>query len=350
MGGAGLPPAAGTTRGRTTLDDVARSAGVSRTTVSFVLNDRPNSGIPEGTRARVLEAAASLGYRPNRLARNLRLQRTGSLGLYVPDENLDAHFPVGLAYLQPLLHAAEERGCQVVTFTGGTDPVGRYADLVAAHAVDGFVLTDSAVDDPRARYLDSVGMPFSSIGRTSGALPQRWVDIDNAAAIGLAVDHLVALGHRRIAYLGPGRSHYWWAERVDGFRAAMARHGLPVPPGWVASGDDDELQAVATHLLARPDRPTAVVTPGDAATVPVYRACARAGLVVGPDLSVTGFDPLLWMLDPALTTLTVDHDLMARTAVDACLRAVEGLPDATAGTYVEVHLRPGSSTAPLPVP
>lgn len=325
------------------MADVARRAQVSPTTVSFVVNDRPGSGIPDETRERVLAAVRELGYRPNRQARNLRLQRTRSLGFFVPDYMLDAHSYFAVAFLQPLLRAADRRGYQIVAFTGVGDVVARFADLVADHTVDGFILSDSTVDDPRARYLAGAGVPFGSFGRTAADLPQSWVDLDNRAAMATVVDHLVERGHERIAYAGRASDQYWWHERSEGFLDRMAHHGLRVPAGSVVKGDDEAIRSRLARLLARRDRPTAIVTGGDAIAVSSYRACGAAGLAVGRDVAVTGFDPMLWMLDPALTTLSFPVEEAADALVERCLRELEEGPVAEPGRYITAYLIHGDS-------
>ncbi|HST85848.1 MAG TPA: LacI family DNA-binding transcriptional regulator [Kineosporiaceae bacterium] len=335
-------PAARAPRRRVTMAEVARLAGVSPTTVSFVINDRPNSGIPEETRVRVLTAVSELGYRPNRQARNLRLQRTHSLGFYVPEYMLDSHQHFALALFQPLLRAADQRGYQIVAFTGGTDVVGRFADMVEANMVDGFILTDSAIDDPRARYLAGAGVPFASLGRTAPELPQSWVDIDNAAAIGLMVDYLVERGHQQIAYAGKSLEQYWWREREAGFRTRMLHHGLAVRKPWVLNGAAEGNTSLARVLSAK-NRPSAVITAGDSIAVSAYRASKAAGLKVGHDIAITGFDPPLWMLDPVLTNLNFPVEELAIALVERCLRELDEGPSDAPGEVIPTFILPGES-------
>lgn len=336
-------PAARALRRRVTMAEVARLAGVSPTTVSFVINDRPNSGIPEETRDRVFTAVRELGYRPNRQARNLRLQRTHSLGFYVPEYMLDSHRYFALVLFQPLLRAADQRGYQIVAFTGGTDAVGRFADMVDANVVDGFILTDSTIDDPRARYLAGAGVPFASLGRTAPELPQSWVDIDNAAAIGLMVDYLVERGHQQIAYAGRSLEQYWWREREDGFRARMLHHGLPVRKPWVFHGTEAQADATLTRVLSAKNRPSAVITAGDLIAVSAYRAGKAAGLRVGRDVAITGFDAPLWMLDPVLTNLSFPVEELATALVERCLRELDEGPTTDPGEVIPTSVLPGES-------
>ncbi|TDC75810.1 LacI family transcriptional regulator [Micromonospora sp. KC606] len=332
-------------RKRATMADVARLAGVSQTTVSFVINERPGSGIPEETRQRVLSAVRDLGFQPNRQARNLRTRRTHQLGFHISGEQLDFHNVFAVSFLQPLLREAERRGYHLLVFTAGDDVVERLAELVAGHSVDGFVITDSSIDDPRVRYLAGAGMPFASFGRTETSLPQSWVDVDNAAGIGAMVDHLVAKGHERIAYVGPSRSGYWFTERLEGFRARMKRHGLAVPPSWLVRADAGQAEAAVWRLLRARRRPTAVVTAGDALAVEAIRSVRAAGLEVGRDVAVTGFDggPLQWLTDPPLTTVRLPFEQAAAVLVERCLREIEEGPTKEPGQFLPTEILVGGS-------
>jgi DNA-binding LacI/PurR family transcriptional regulator len=333
-------------RKRVTMADVARRAGVSPTTVSFVINERRGSGIPEETRRRVLTAVRELGFQPNRQARNLRMQRTRQLGFHIPGELLDVHYVFAVSFLQPLLREAERHGYHVLVFTSGGDVTDHLAALVAGHGVDGFVVTDSSVDDPRVRYLAGVGMPFASFGRTEADLPQCWADVDNAEGIAAMVDHLVDKGHEAIAFIGPqGRPGYWFEERLTGFRDRIAHHGLPLPDSWVVRAGDGEVEASANRLLRGPRAPTAVVTASDPLAVEVIRAVRAAGLTVGRDIAVTGFDggPLQWLTDPPLTTVRMPFERIAAVLVERCLREIEQGPTGEPGVYLPTEIVVGGS-------
>lgn len=317
-------------RRRPTIADVAARAGVSKTTVSFVMNDRPNTGLHPQTRERVLAAVRDLGYVPNRQARNLGRQRTGVLGYHVLSEELDETQLFSLSLFAPLLRAADRRDHQVVAFTAGPgeDVVDSMRRIVAAHAVDGFVLHDVQESDPRVRYLVDIGFPFVVWGVTEPDQPQCWVELDQRQGFHDVVDHLVARGHRRVGLVGSTRPGHWWQVREDAFRERMAHHGLAVAPEDVVHGASEAVEPLLRDILRRADRPTALVTVGDLLAARVYRAASAVGLrigtAVGTELAVTGFDPLLWMLDPPLTTLSISFAELAELLVDRCLREIEG--------------------------
>ena len=175
-------------------------ARVSRQTVSNVLNNR--TGYSEETRTRVLAAIEALDYQPHRAARSLRSQRTMQLGYHMPGEQLAAENAFVLGFIQALVRAAADHGHHVLVFTEQGDELEVFRELVAIRGVDGFILSGSRVDDPRARYLHQAGVPFAMFGRTAPRLPQTWVDIDSVAAASSAVDYLVGKGHESFAYVG----------------------------------------------------------------------------------------------------------------------------------------------------
>ncbi|NUT38452.1 MAG: LacI family DNA-binding transcriptional regulator, partial [Thermoactinospora sp.] len=209
-----------------TISDVARQAGVSRQTVSNVLNT-PERVAP-GTAARVRRAIDELGYRPNRVARNLRGRRSHLIGIMIGRTS-------GLTglldrFLHALTEAAGAAGYHVLLFprTSVAAELATYEDLLRTGTVDGFVLVDVRVRDERPPWFKERDIPFVCFGRPWGhdhaAFP--WVDVDGRHGTAAAVDHLVALGHRRVAYLGWPEETGFGDERRAGWREAVRRHGL----------------------------------------------------------------------------------------------------------------------------
>lgn len=323
------------------MADVARLAGVSTTTVSFVINDRPGSGIADETRQRVLEAVRQLAYHPNRTAANLRRRRTHVIALHVTHAMLERQSPFALSLLPSLIRAADARHYQVMTFTDPSDGTGRIAELSGQGAADGFVLTDSAVDDPRARFLTDAGIPFASMGRLADDLPPYWVDIDNTTAIRTALDHLKSRGHTDIGFAAPRDEGYWWEERRRAFLDWSAEQGVRAPASWTVRAPLSHLTP-RVHALLEDKRPTALLAAGNGAVVHCYRAANSLGLRIGPfgngDLAIVGFDPELWMLDPTLTTLTLPFDQLAEALLDLIQHQVAGRAAASTGVLVPTSL------------
>lgn len=273
-----------------TLASVAAAAGVSRQTVSNVLN-APDRVAPQ-TRSRVQAAIDALRYRPNRVARSLRTRTSRLLGYCVQPAAAGVLNPVLDRFVHAITESAAEHGFHVLLFTAppGAAGLDRYAELLAQQSVDGFVLSDTVVGDPRPGWLAAHAVPFSAFGRTwTGEDPGGWVDVDGAAGIEEAVTHVHAAGHRRIAFLGWPDGSGVGDDRLAGYQAAC--HRLGVPPevvrtdGGIAAG-----RIAAGRLLDRPDPPSALVCVSDLAGHGALRAVTERGLRPGHQVAVTGFD------------------------------------------------------------
>lgn len=322
---------------RARIVDVAALAGVSPQTVSNVINSR--GGFTEVTRARVESAIADLGFQPNRYAQSLRSQRTQLLGFDMSAAQLDAANPFTVSFLRALIRVASHSGYRVIAFTHEDVEARDFRSSAASGAVDGFILSDSTPDDPRARVLSELEVPFVAFGRTAEDLPQTWVDIDNVAAMAAPVDRLVASGHRAFGYVGFDTPEYWHAGRLRGTVERLAHHGLPLPGSAMVLGQLDTLRQPLLDLLSGSGRPTAVVTSSDALAVQVVNTAHALGLRVGTDLAVTGFDagPLRTMAEPTLTSVGLPVSDVAEVAVSRLL-ALLSRETITEGTILPTRL------------
>jgi len=337
-------PTQGAAKPRSDINDVARLARVSRQTVSNVLNSR--TGYSEDTRNRVLRAIEELDYQPHRAARSLRSQRTMQLGYHMPSEQLAAENAFVLGFIQALVRAAAGHGHHVLVFTEQDDELEVFRELVAIRGVDGFILSGSRVDDPRARYLHQVGVPFAMFGRTAPGLPQCWVDIDSVAAASSAVDYLVDRGHKSFAYVGYAAKNYWDLERLEGFRKGLADHGIRVGERSIVLGDTlEEVHGDVLKLLGRKRRPTAIVTGSDVLAAVTVNAATSMGLRVGQDVAVTGFDGgfVQQMTEPPLTTVRIPVDRIAAELIASCLREIDEGTTQGAGILVPTEIAVGGS-------
>lgn len=224
-----------------TVADVALAAGVSRQTVSNVLN-RPEVVRPE-TLSRVQAAIQGLGYRPHASARRLRTRQSSTLGV-----RLEPVHGISGAVLDRFLHAlvesADERGMRILLFTATDvdDELTHMERLVEGSDVDGFVLTSTFHGDPRAAWLGDRDIPFVTFGRPWGlpdmdAAPHPWVDVDGRSGLREATDHLVAQGHRRVGFLGWPSPSGQGDERRRGWQDAMRAAGLPDADGLTCEDD-----------------------------------------------------------------------------------------------------------------
>lgn len=304
--------------GRATLESVAREARVSRQTVSNALH-RPQVLSPD-TLVRVQRAIDALGYRPNRNAQSLRTGESRLIGLRVdPVPTLSGG--VLDRFLHALAEGSREHGYQLLVFAPQSpdDELSGYRDLLTTMTVDAFVLTNTHQGDPRLGFLAERGTPVVSFGRPWGAEDDHhWVDVDGAAGTHQAVDHLVAQGHRRIAFLGWPTGSDVGDDRRAGWAAALRAHGLPAGPEATAAEALDLARAAALGLLTgSADRPTAVVCASDVLAVGVLHALHRLGLRAGADVAVTGFDdsPAASLSDPALSSVRQPLEQVAAEVV-----------------------------------
>ena len=276
---------------------------------------------------------AEQGYRPNRAAQSLRTQAARLLGYAVRPRPALVISSVLDRFLHALTAQAEDSGHHVLLFAErpGRSEIDGYGELLARNAVDGFVLSDTDVDDPRPRWLDRRGVPFVAFGRDwSRPEDGHWVDVDGAAGTRAAVEHLHALGHREIAYLGWPEGSGVGDDRRGGYLAACA--GLDVRPVAVAVEDGIETGYGATaRLLDRRRPPTAFVCVSDGMAVGCLQTLRERGLRPGHDAGVVGFDdsPLAGMPGVELTSLQQPVETVGEAVVARLLRRLAE-PDAPA--------------------
>jgi LacI family transcriptional regulator len=333
---------------RPTSADVAAMAHVSRTTVSFVLNQRAGVKIPDQTRRRVLDAAATLDYYPNSVARQLARGASRTIGLVLrqsPEQVAnDGLLAETLRGLSSAARAADHR-VLVETLVPGE---GSYANLVRSGRTDGLIVSGPRYDDEELVELARDGFPVVIQGSLPG-LDVPSVDVDNEAGARLAVEHLLALGHRRIACITNAPTAYTAAsERVAGYREALAAAGIDEEPGMIAEGafDAQSGHRAMADILSR-STPDAIFVASDVVAIGAIAGLREAGLSVPGDVSVVGFDaiPLAAYLDPPLTTISLPAHDLGRAAGRALLDRIAGRPVA-GRTLLPTELIVRASTAP----
>ncbi|MBA5776034.1 substrate-binding domain-containing protein [Stappia sp. F7233] len=290
------------------LKELAAHLGLSQTTVSRALNGYPE--VSEATRTRVREAAERLEYRPNAAARRLATGRTGTVAIIFPSERsllLDPHFLDFLAGVAEKL--ADDDVELTLRATRRNDELETYRRLVRNRRVDGFIVSSPLIEDERVRLLSDLDVPFVLHGRTDTQAPYAYLDIDNEGAFRRATELLVDLGHRRIGLLNGKRELNFARDREAGYLAALAAHGIAPDPGLIVNAAMTEEIGYrnASALLARPQRPTALLAASVLLAFGAYRAARDLGLVIGKDVSVIAHDdglPFLKAetLDPPLAT------------------------------------------------
>ncbi len=314
-------------RRRISSEDVARKAGVSRTTVSFVLNNTPGKQISEETRQRVLRAAEELGYVPNEYARRLAMSRQLGISLIISTTRSTFSDAFVVRLLEGMSQAVNRSRYHLtiapVPYRGES-----YRALVRRTGAEGVILMNSHEDDPGYRDLAQEGVPLVVIGRSEdGRGPS--VDIDNRDASRRAVRHLIELGHRDIGVIAHAPLGYHAAsERVEGYRAALEEAGIPYRADRFAKADFSEESgyAATVKLLDAGPPPTALFACRDAVAFGALRALNEAGLDVPGDVSLIGFDDdyLSRFIHPALTSVSVPAAGIGSAAADLLIRILNG--------------------------
>jgi LacI family transcriptional regulator len=306
------------------LADVARAAGVGTSIASRVINGDPTVSARPETRERILAAARELNYRPNALARGLRLARTMTIGIIV---NL-AYYYENAEILVAVERAAAEAG-YVMLIADTADFEGRgeaYRRLLFEQRVDGLLIASVLVPDEFIVELKREGLPFVVVNRRVRGV-HATVSVDDELGMRMAVEHLAALGHERIGYVAGPLERDPASRRLAGFRAGMRAAGLKISPGLVRGCpvDDDSVFRITGELLEHRPRPTALCVWSPTAAVPALASARRFG-AVPDDLSVIAYNdsPVASYLDPPLTTVHMPLEEMASAGVQRLLSIIEG--------------------------
>jgi LacI family transcriptional regulator len=305
----------------TTISDVARRAKVSPATVSRVLNDDPRVGNPY--RRRVLEAVEQLGYRPNRLARNMRRQRSGAIGVVVSDiEN--PHFTEMLRAVEDVAYGGGYRVLVCNTDETAAKQATYLTELMDERVL-GVILSASDPGGAEIHQLLDHGIPLVAFDREVADPRADTVIADNVGGARAATELLVEAGHRAITLVGGRREVETGAERLDGYELAMRGAGL-VPHHVDGDFRMEGGRSAVAALLADRERPTALVVANNLMTAGALRAIREAGLGIPDDVALVGIDDPFWaeLVDPPLTTMAQPVRRMAIDAAELLIERVAG--------------------------
>ncbi|GAA1738129.1 LacI family DNA-binding transcriptional regulator [Luedemannella helvata] len=332
-----------------TLRDVALAAGVHIATASRALSGSKTRPVNPRTAAAVRQAAAKIGYVPDQVARSLRTHRTRAIGVLIPDMSN----PV----MPPLVSGAEQVLAQhgYTTLFADTDndhaaETQRLAAFLSWRAA-GLILATARRDQPLAPEVVNSGVPLVLMSRKLDATPVPSATIDESVGIAQALDYLISLGHRRIAYIGVPTWTSAGYERLMAFREITRDRGLDLPPDFAVVCEgyaERDGEAALTALLARPDRPTAVLSGNDMMALGCYDAIRRAELRCPADVSVVGYNdmPLTHRVDPPLTTVRVPYFDLGRQAATLLVEVLNDRGSMNRSVRLTPRLLVRNSTAP----
>ena len=335
---------------RKTIEDVARLAGVSKVTVSYVLNGRAaEARISDDTEVRVLAAARDLGYRPNALAKMLLRQRTDSLAVAFQYATFfSAWSSFTSEVMRGVCDACVQAGMDLMLHTRGTEGSSADADTLTDGRVDGALILRDA-DDPTLLELIRRKFPCVLFFTRSTDTEVPFVDADNYAGGRMATQHLLKLGHRRIGMVRGSASSISSNDRFNGYRDALEMAKMEVDPSLVLTLETPSADPTAfMNLMLSDDRPTALFVWSDDVAFALLRRLSELGLSVPDDVSIVGFDSTeaCERVSPALTSVRQPIVEMAREATLLLVSLIRQEPVSRTQIIYPPSLDVRQSTAP----
>jgi LacI family transcriptional regulator len=336
---------------RPTQEDVARLAGVSRATVSYVINDRSggNVRISDETRKRVMQVVEKLGYQPNVLARSLRDGETHTIGIILPDSDN----PFFAEVARGVEDTSFKHGYSVILCNsdGDLEKEQFYSKVLAKKQVDGILFLAAGDSAETLESLVSQGVPLAVVDREVAGMALDTILTHNAYGGQLATRHLLGLGHQRIGCIRGPSNVTPSAERFAGYQRALAEAGVPLNEQLIKRGDFqfESGQKAARELLILEDRPTALFACNDLMAIGAISTAVSLGFCVPNDLSVVGFDDirLASVYNPALTTVVQPKYEMGVVATEMLLERVRDPQILPRRRVLDTSLVVRLSTAPL---
>jgi DNA-binding LacI/PurR family transcriptional regulator len=308
------------------IKDIARAAGVSHSTVSRALSRNPLISVT--TRTRIQRLADEMGYSPDAGARGLVMRRTCTVGVVVTT----IADPFSAEVVEGIEGVAYAHGYSVLLAASQDEPEREIAavETLRSKRVDAVVVTSSRVGSLHQERLGAAGVPVVLLNSHSQQLSPHTlsVRVDDVHGGRLATEHLLALGHRRIAHVAGPAGHSPSADRLAGYRAALEGEGIVLDDALVFAGTGRPVtgEHALASLLALTERPTAVFCYNDMTAIGLLAAARHAGVVVPRDLAVVGFDdiPFAAYVSPALTTIAQPKFDLGRRAMDMALKLIAG--------------------------
>lgn len=314
-----------------TIKDVAKQLNLSITTVSRALDGYED--VAEGTRQLVVKTAQEMGYIPNQAARQLRRRRTDTVGYILPTDKPRFADPFFAEFTAGLGDETAANGFELLVSTA--PPRGQveqqiYQRWVHGRRVDGVVLNRLHLNDWRVQYLREAQFPFVTLERPRHSHDYPSLEMNGRHWFQVVIDHLVSLGHQRIAYIGAAPDLIIQEDRFHGYQDGLEQHGLAYDASLVVEADltSEGGYRATERLLISADPPTAIACVDDMTAIGVLHAARDLGRIVGQDLAVAGFDGIdgFEHTQPPLTTINVPVYRIARRLVQMLITQITGKP------------------------
>ncbi|MEN3349780.1 MAG: LacI family transcriptional regulator [Bradyrhizobium sp.] len=329
-----------------TIKQIADATGVHPSTVSRALDPKKRHLVAKEVAKRIAVQAEALGYQPNRLAANLRLGRSDLIGVLLPD----IANPVFAPILGGITEVLSAEGYAPIVADAGNAPLQQisFVERLLSQRVDGLILATVSQDDELVGFCIQRGLPVILVNRSEARDRVSSVVSDDNVGMRLAVDHLAALGHRRIAHVAGPLSTSTGALRRDGFARAMAGHGLSGVIREAAGYSREAGARAAAHLFDAARDITAVVAANDLLALGVLDALKARSLRCPDDVSVVGHNdmPLMDVVSPPLTTVRIEHREMGRIAARMLVETIKSGSSELRHVVLSPELVVRGSTAP----
>jgi len=323
---------------RPTMRDVAELAGVSKTTVSHVINN--TRFVEETTRWRVLEAIRELGYRPSAVARSLTTNRTETVGAIVSDSS-NYFFAEVLRGIEGVLRP-ENYALVVCNTAEILETEAHYLDILMRQRVDGIIAAATSRRWDELSEVETRQIPVVFVDRMFDHLDGPFVGVDNRKGAYMGATHLIDCGHRQIGILAGFQRLSTMRERLDGFRQALCEFEVPLPEEWVVASplSIEGGREAMRKLMTLPERPTAVFINNNLLTVGALLALKEVGLHCPEDVGLVGFDDHPWaaVSDPPLTVVRQPAEKLGRVAAQMLLELIHGQEVSTPRVIMECDL------------
>lgn len=308
-----------------TIEDVAKRAGVSKSTVSQYLNERYQY-MSENTRRRISEVIEDLKYQPNGLARSLKQNRTFMVGIIVA--NID--YSLSIKCIRAIENELQQHKTQVIICNADESPEKEreYIEMLAARQVDGLIVFPTGNGNSSYNRVMEMKLPLVFLDRLVDGVSTQSLLLDNEAAVKIAIQEMASRGHKRIAMLSLPLSEYAITprkERVSGYKKAMEEFGLPIDESFICHAPKDEIAAVLGRLLSLPQPPTALLAGNDIVLAEILKFANQTGLRIPDQLSVIGIDDAEFahIYNPVITTISQPASDMGTQAARILLSSIE---------------------------
>lgn len=338
----------GKKRMRITIKEVAAIAGVTPAVVSRIINNDPEFTVLESTKARVYDAVTKTGYKPNPMARGLRKNRTGMVGLII----VDFTNPFYGKLIRAIQDSVEREGYACLVSENMEDNIRtrKLVDLYLERQMEGLILCTATENDPVIDYLESINEKYILATRRALNSKAPYVGFDNEKGMRDAMEYLIALGHRRIGHITGFMDTVAAHERLNGYMAVLQEYSIPHREDYIVYGDwmVGNAQKRVQDLLRLPDPPTAIIACNDVVAISALNTIHEMGLRVPEDISLIGFNNIPESANtfPPLTTIDSPTEILGQHAARLLLKVMSSDSVEATTQIIDTKLIIRGSTGP----